>query len=491
MKKTILLMLGFMFVAVNLYASDWDELRSYAKQKDYVQAEKYIDGAIKERYKDEDVYMLAGKVYTELDDYNKALLMYEKAYDLEDDDPVIISKLALAYSRLKQYDKALELLNDAVKDYPDDLHILLALGSVDIAKGDLDQAALQITKARENNKNNPEPYVALGDLYFAQKIYELAKNNYEEALKIDETLTDARIKLATAYYWMANREYDKDLSNELFNRSLKEWNIITKKAPKYARAWWEQGRILFYGKRFDLAAGSFQKYLELRPDHSLARWYLAQSYVETGYCDSAVTHLRQVAAEIDSVKYKAGLKLAQCLFQQERFGEALKEYETVKPHLKLAIKDIERMAAASLKMADTTKTINYYKEVIKLDPTKCNLMYQLANLTIFMKDYTNAIFFLDTRNKNCKDSMQSKVYYLLGTSYFSLDSADTAAVLLRKAVELDSTNLQARIYMADVMASLDEKDEAKAEFEKSLAIALADTAKYKREITQAYGNSKK
>jgi tetratricopeptide (TPR) repeat protein len=486
MKKTILLMLGFMFVAVNLYASDWDELRSYAKQKDYVQAEKYIDGAIKERYKDEDVYMLAGKVYTELDDYNKALLMYEKAYDLEDDDPVIISKLALAYSRLKQYDKALELLNDAVKDYPDDLHILLALGSVDIAKGDLDQAALQITKARENNKNNPEPYVALGDLYFAQKIYELAKNNYEEALKIDETLTDARIKLATAYYWMANREYDKDLSNELFNRSLKEWNIITKKAPKYARAWWEQGRILFYGKRFDLAAGSFQKYLELRPDHSLARWYLAQSYVETGYCDSAVTHLRQVAAEIDSVKYKAGLKLAQCLFQQERFGEALKEYETVKPHLKLAIKDIERMAAASLKMADTTKTINYYKEVIKLDPTKCNLMYQLANLTIFMKDYTNAIFFLDTRNKNCKDSMQSKVYYLLGTSYFSLDSADTAAVLLRKAVELDSTNLQARIYMADVMASLDEKDEAKAEFEKSLAIALADTAKYKREITQAY-----
>jgi tetratricopeptide (TPR) repeat protein len=486
MKKTILLLLGLMFVAVNMYASDWDELRSFSKQKDYVQAEKYITGAISDRIKDEDVYMLAGKVYTELEKYNKALLMYEKAYDLEDDDPKIISELARAYSRLKQYDKALELLNDAVKDYPEDLHILLALGSVYIAKGDLDQAALQITKARENNKDNPEPYVALGDLYFVQKIYELAKNNYEEALKIDESLTDARIKLATAYYWMANREYDKDLSNELFNRSLKEWNTITKKAPKYARAWWEQGRILFFGKRYDLAAGSFQKYLELRPDHSLARWYLARSYVETGYCDSAVAHLRQVAVEIDSVKYKAGLKLAQCLFQQERFGEALKEYETVKPHIQLKVKDIERMAAAALKVSDTTKTIMYYKEVIQRDSTKCNLMYQLANLTIYMKDYQNAIYFLDTRNKNCKDSMQSKVYYLLGTSYFSLDSADTAAVLLKKAVELDSNNLQARIYMADVMVSLDKKDEAKNEFEQSLAIALADTAKYKREITQAY-----
>ncbi len=486
MKKTILLLLGFVFAIANVYASDWDDMRSYSKQKDYVQAEKYIAGAIKDRYKDEDVYMLAGKIYTELDKLEDALKMFEKAYDLEDDEPKIVSELALAYSRLQKYDKALELLNEAAQDNPDDINILLALGKVNIAKGDLDQAALQITKAREKNKVNPEPYVALGDLYFAQRVYELAKNNYDEALKLDENLTDARIKLATAYYWMANREYDKDLSNELFNRSLKEWNIITKKEPKYARAWWEQGRILFFGKRFDLAAGSFQKYLNLRPDHSIARWYLAQSYVETGYCDSAASHLRQVAVEIDSVKYKAGLLLAQCLFQQNQYKEALQEYETVKPHLELEIKDIERMAAASLKIQDTTKTINYYKEVIERDPKKCNLMYQLANLTIYMKDYQNAIFFLDSRNKNCQDSLQSKVYYLLGTCYFSLEKADTAAVLLKKAVELDSTNLKARIYRADVIASLGRNDEAKAEFESSLAIALADTAKYKREVTQAY-----
>jgi len=489
MKKTVVFLLGLFFMAVTLHAQSWDNLRSYAKQKDFVGAEKFIDDAIKERPKDKEVYLLAGQVYFEIDKLDKTLEMFQKAYDIDDDDPKVISRLGLAYAKLNKFEEALELLKKANTKNPDNLYIQLALGETYIAQNDLDQAALWITKARENNKNEPLPYIALGDLYYAQKVYELAKNNYEEAIKLDEDYTEGRIKLAIAYYWMANREYDRDLSNELFNRSLKEWNVITQKEPKYSRAWWEQGRILFFGKRFDQAAGSFVKYLELRPDHSLARWYLAQSYVELGLCDSAAPHLRQVSAEIDSIKNSAGLLLAQCLFQQNLFKESLAEYEAVKNSgtVKLEIQDIERMAAAALKAGDTTKTINYYKEVIQLDPTKCNTMYQLANLTIYMKDYDNAIFFLDTRNNNCQDSMMSKVYYLLGTCWFSKNLPDTAEVILQKAIELDASNIQAKIYLADVMASTGKKDEALAVFIASLQTALQDTATYQREIVQGYG----
>ncbi len=487
MNKKIILLLAFLLFSANVFAeSDWDKMRDLAKQKDYVQAEKYIQSAINDNYKDEDVYMLAGQIYTELEKYNKALSMFQKAYDLENEDPSIIRNLASAYGRLKQFDKAFDLLKTAEEDFPDNIHILLALGEIYIAKGDLDKAALEITKARELDKDNAEPYVALGDLYFAQKVYELAKNNYEQALKIDENLTNARIKLATAYYWMANLEEDKDLSNELFNRSLKEWNIVTQKDPKYARAWWEQGRILFFGKRYDLAAGSFKKYLELDPKHSLARWYLAQSFVKTGYCDSADTHLRTVINEIDSVKYKAGLMLAQCLFQQEHYAESLQEYETVKMNSNVSNQDIERMAIAALKIADTTKTINYYKEVINNDTTLCSKMFQLANLTIFMKRFDDAIYFLDAHNKYCHDSLQSKIYYLLGLSYYSLGKKDTSLLILNKALEIDSNNVPARIYLADVLADINDKETAILEFEKSLRIALSDTAKYEREVEQAF-----
>lgn len=488
MKKNMLLLVVGLIVITTLHVfaqSGFNNLRNAIRIKDFVEAEKYINEAINERQQDKEVFLMAGEVYTELQNFQKALDMFKAAYDIDSKDPVVISKYGVAMSNNNMHESAIEFLTKATKKYSDNVYILLALGQAYISNNNLDQAALQITKAREKNKTMAEPYVALGDLYYAQDVYELAKNNYEEALKIDNDLTNARIKLATSYYKMANREYDKDLSNELFNRSLKEWNIITQKDPRYARAWWEQGRILFFGKRFDLAAGSFLKYLELRADHSIARWYLAQSYVEIGLCDSAQSHLRQVAVEIDSVKYKAGLILAQCLFEKGNYAESLTEFEAVKPNMEMDIKDIERMAAAALKIGDTTKTIAYYKEVIDINPNQCNLMYQLANLTIFMKNYEDAIYFLDKRNVNCTDNL-SRVYYLLGNCWFNLDKSDTAVVLLNKSIELDPKNLQARLYLADVQVSLANKDAARRDFQLVIDMGLADTATYRREITQAY-----
>jgi tetratricopeptide (TPR) repeat protein len=487
MKRMIALIILSVISFSSLMAEDaYDTMRDLVKSKDFVNAEKYIKDAIALNPKNQDAFVMAGDIYTELEKFNQALDMYKAADDIEDYVPDVVSKLGVAYAITGNKSEAINILKKGIKKNPENVYMVLALGKAYLIIDSIDQATLQITKARELNKRIAEPYVALGDLYFAQKVYELAKYNYEEALKIDENLTEARIKLATAYYWMGNIEYDQELSNELFNRSLKEWNIISQKEPKYARAWWEQGRILFFAKRWDLSAGTLLKYLELRPDHSLARWYLAQSYVELGRCDSAAGHLRQVAVEIDSVKGLAGLKLAQCLFEQKDFGNSLAEYEKIRSFVNLELTDIERMAAAALKAADTTKTIELYKEVIAKDPTKCNTMFQLANLTIYMKDYKNAIYFLDKRNENCKDSLQSKVYYLLGTCWFNSNRADTASVILTKAIELDPKNLQAKIYLADVKANLGKKDEAKADFMSSLAVALSDTAIYKREINQAY-----
>jgi tetratricopeptide (TPR) repeat protein len=486
MKKFALIIMSIVFVSISLQAETvFDQLRSLVKSKDYTEAEKIIPEVIKQNPKDINAFMLSGDVYTELEKYDKAVDMFYKADDI-DRNTTTMKKLGQAYSFSGNHKKAIEILKDAVKKDQSDVYLLLALGEAYIKADSIDVATLIITKAREKNKNIAEPYVALGNLYFAQKVYELAKNNYELALAIDDNNIPARIKLATAYYWMANKETDRDLSNELFNRSLKEWGVIAEKDPKNARAWWEQGRILYFGKRYDVAAGALKKYLQFRPDQSIARWYLAQSLIEVGQCDSAAPQLRQVSLEIDSVKNIATLKLAQCLFEQKQFQESLKEYESIKGIMPLDIKDLERMAGASLKVGDTTKTIVLYKELLGIDPTRCNLMFQLANLTIYMKRYDDAIFFLDKRNDNCKDSISTKVYYLLGTCYFSKERADTAEILLKKSVELDSNNLQAKVYLADVMASLGQKDEAKELFLNTITAGMADTAKFKREVTQGF-----
>lgn len=485
--KKIYLIITFIMLSYSVFAqSPYDQMRNFWNSKDYSDAAKYINDAIKSSPKNQDVYVLAGDIYFELEKPDQALEMYIKADDLDGGKTTIIRKIGRAYSALGKHLDAIKTIKKAIKLEPGDVYNQLELGEAYIKADSIDQATLTITKARELNKKIAQPYKSLGDLYFVQKIYELAKNNYEEALKIDPELTDARIKLAQSYYWMANIEPSQELSNELFNRSLNEWNIVSKKDPKNARAWWEQSRILYFAKRYDMSAGALIKYLELRPEQKLARWYLAQSYYELGQCDSAIVHLKIAAAELDSIKDKAELKMAKCYFDLKMYKESMDVYQKLHQANKLDIKDIEKMAAASLKLGDTLGTISYYKEVLTLDPTRCNLMYQLANLTIFMKKYNEAIYFLDKRLANCKDSLTPKIYYLLGTCYFGLEKIDTTMFLLKKSLELEPNNITAKIYLGDVYSNLKEKDLAKEEFAAAIKMGMADTSKYKREITQAY-----
>jgi len=46
---------------------------------------------------------------------------------------------------------------------------------------------------------NPAIFVASGNFYFARRVYELARDNYEKALQLDSTIVEAHLKLATSY----------------------------------------------------------------------------------------------------------------------------------------------------------------------------------------------------------------------------------------------------------------------------------------------------
>ena len=70
----------------------------------------------------------------------------------------------------------------------------------------------------------------LGKLYFEQKIWELARSNYEEAIKLDPQNIEIRQLLAEVYWKLAvaaDGSGDVELMNVYLNRSLEECN----KAP--------------------------------------------------------------------------------------------------------------------------------------------------------------------------------------------------------------------------------------------------------------------
>ncbi len=487
MKLLASLLLAFTLSFSSLFAqSAADQLRSYVAEKDFEKAAELVDKATDENRKDFDLHVLCGDIYFELEQYQKALELYEEADDIDSDEAPVIRKMANTLSHLNKHDKAMKLLYEAIDDNDKDINNWLQLGKSLIMADSLKAAEIKITRAKVIDDSNPETYIVLGDLYFAKKVYQLACNNYEEALELDNDNVQARINLAIGYGKMANTEMDKDLRNELFLKSLKEWNTVTQQDPKNAKAFYEQGRIFYYAKKYKESAASLLKYVELRPSGSFGRWMLAQSLYEIGACDSARTHLEISAEQIDSVKTKAKLLLARCFYDKKEYTESYEAYGVVAADTEMEMKDIRSFGTASLFAGDTTKCLELWRKAIDMDPEgNCRLMFFMGSQLNRMKNYSEAVEVLKRRLSvaACDDQL-SETNYTIGTALFFDESKDSvvanraaeALPYLMKAIELDSTNLYASLYLGDVYAAIDSTDKAEEAFEFIITEARKDTA---------------
>lgn len=484
----IALMLIFGVSAAFSQSSE-ESLRKYVKEGNFEEAEKMIGSAINENPKDEDIYVLCGDVYMELNKYDDAIAKYKKAADL-DDDKKIIQKLGTAYSTAGKHEDALKLLNKLVKDNKKDAPSILALANAYLKADSSSKAEVLIYQARELDKSNPAGFLALGDLYFANGVYELSELNYTEALKLDEKLLEARAKLATSLYWLGNRESDETLSSDLYRRSLEEWDKVTTQDPNYAKGWFEQGKIFFLSKQFTQAAFALNKYIQLRPSGSLGRWYLGQSLYEIGKCEDAEIHLQTAAKEIDSVKTRANILLARCYVIQKRYKESSDLYKIMKPQVNFEEDDYLKFSQAALFGGDTTTSISVVLEGADKYPNQllCEILYMFGATMNKNKRYDDAIKILEKKlSMNiCKDSNDYMINYLLGSSYFYSGQTDSAIVPLTKAIELNPKFLWSTIVLADVYANKGDLVKSEETFNAAIAEGAKDTANYKNELINSF-----
>jgi tetratricopeptide (TPR) repeat protein len=488
MKQFLLLVAAFVLCGSLLFSqSAKDQLESFAREENYTEAVKYIPDAIKENRKDLKLHLMAGEIYENLDMLEEALDMYLKADDIDSREPYIMRRVGKAYSLLGNHNEAMKWLYNAVKRDDKDVRSRLELGQALIRADSLDKAELVITKARSMDKDIADAWVALGDLYYAQRVYELAKNNYEEALSIDEDNIEARINLAQSYFQMAYREYDKDLSNELFTRSLNQWNEVSRRDPNNARAFRQQGQIYYMAKMYKEAAPSFYQYLKFRPDDIETRWKFARSLFETSNCDSAAPQLQIIMDDFDndSIKSEAKIMLAKCLYDNEDFAGSVKLYQEIKEKDPLDDTQLKRLATAAFKIADSTTGINAYKELINQDTTQCSLMYSLGVLMLSKKDYDLAKYFLEKRLQYCQDTMDQKVLYFLGSCYANTDAPDIAKMYLLRSIGINPEYYSARVSLGDAYAALDSQDSALMQFNYIIDNAAKDSTNY-GPLTQAY-----
>lgn len=457
--------------------------REYLASNDVLNAAPYVLAAVKDDPKNVEVLLLAGDVYNELEKKDSALIFYQQAEKISD-KPAIIRKVALALSAVGQHKEAISKINEAVADDKNDVYNYLTLGQVYINADSLQKADIAIRRAQSINSDIADTYVALGDLYYAQKVYELAKMNYDEALTRNSELLEPRIKLALTNYKLANSGVDAETANEYFSASLKAWDEVTQLDTNNAVAFFEKGKILFLSQKYLDAARSLYRYVTLRPDGQLGRWYLAQSFYEVRAYDSAEVQLQKVT--LDSVQGKKTSMLARAYVETKNFAKAAQMYATMKTQGTLSSEDMERYGYAAILSGDTVTAVANFKQAIDADPTNCTLMFRVGNLLRQRQDYTGAIDVLRKRLANCNDSLNSTVNYLIGIAFYSAGNVDSAIVALQASIKADSNSLQPYIQLGRAYFEGKNAQAAHDILSKAIEMGKRNSEKSKRDIDQAY-----
>jgi tetratricopeptide (TPR) repeat protein len=487
-------LLIFSLLIVNFYYSfsqnqSANELREFVNTKNFEQAYQMVEKAIKENQENQSVLLLAGDVYVEMDKNDKALEVYKKAYELDKKNFEALNKYGKMLTVNGKHNEAITYFQDAVKKFPKDMNVRLNLANAYLGTDSLNKAELIITQARELDTKSPDAFIALGDLYQKQRVYELARMNFEEALAINPNNVDARVKLAIAYFRLANQETDEDLRSELYNRSLDEWNKITQQDPQNARAFYEQGRLLFFGGQYPNAAKSLNNFILLRPSGSLGRWYLAQSLEKIGACDSAIKHLQIVANEIDTVKKQANYLTALCMFDTKQYKQAIELFNKVSMDTNLTVIDMQRLGQAYLITGDTLNALASWEKAVTAGPEEsCKIMNQMGILYQKLQLYDKSISILNRRIESapCKDEYQHIVYYYLGLAFVQSAKPELAIEPFNKSIEANPEFLFSRISLADAYAATQKFELADSIFKSTIQIALKDTAKNSFVLTQSY-----
>ena len=137
------------------------------------------------------LYVLQGIVYDRMGDFEKAANAYQSGINVQSRDNSAHPTLLNNYSYLlsendKDLEKALEMVQQAIRAEPENSSFLDTIGWVHFKLGNLEEALINIKKSVSKDPENAEVLDHLGDVYLKMDNIELAVESWQNALKNDK-----------------------------------------------------------------------------------------------------------------------------------------------------------------------------------------------------------------------------------------------------------------------------------------------------------------
>ncbi len=253
-----------------------------------------------------------GFAYQELGQFDKAVEVFEDARKLAPNDPAMVTYLVRAQMAGRNYTQAAETARAARVQHPDDLR-LATLESVALRRaGRVDQSVAAMEEYLRRKTDDPEAHVALAQAY-------MDVNRGPQAVKV---LRDAQARFPE----------DGSITFELgavldrqkrYAESEAVFRQLLSKDPENAPALNYLGYMLAErGERLDESVGYLKRALAIDPENGSYLDSIGWAYYKDNKLDLALDHLRR-AADMLTTNSVVQDHYADLLFRLGRYDDAI------------------------------------------------------------------------------------------------------------------------------------------------------------------------
>lgn len=514
MNKRIFAAIGFIFAAFTSGAQSLDEAKRLTENEQYDAATSIFKILLSKEPNNGAFYYFYGDNLLLGENADSARIIFEQG--LQQDPANLLNKIGRAKELLNRIDskeakaaterepgnadlktrseeavgfvaEAMKLIDEAVASAPAksvQIHIEAADALIHYKNKNLDKAKQLLDKAVTIDAKNPEIQLLYGDIYTELNNGTLAAEYYNKALDLNKNYPRAIVSKGRLYKRSTN-----------FEGAAGEFLSAISMDPNYAPAYRELGETYFRQGKLEKAKEEYRKYLELSKSNCKARMryggflYLSKDY--TG----AITEIDQVLQRCNPMDPQPWRIKAVSYYELKEYAKGLEAAEKVfqiVPEDRHTPKDYEYYGKLLIATNKDSLGIIELKKSYAIDPTRPEILSDLANAYIKTKNYPEAIKAINEKIANGKD-VKSADYFNLGRSYYFNTQFSSADSAFMKVNEVSPKYASGYLWRAKANAQIDSTSEnglAKPHYEKYIEIAEADSsnaAKYNSGLTEAYG----
>ena len=211
------------------------------------------------------------------------------------DDTDLMEQLADLYRQQGKYSEALNLYHAALERNTNDTSLIKKIGELHAERGDRNQAIHEWSKIIKNGSNQSYRYQQLGEIYTSHQMYDEAIQAYQTALKRDSKSVSLYTKLADVYKIQGQIDnaidtylralnavdigysgrdtliesiaeiYEGEQRERLFAKIVAHIQENLRKNPQNPKLVLALGEIYFHQGRLDLALENFTRMQQLYP----------------------------------------------------------------------------------------------------------------------------------------------------------------------------------------------------------------------------------